>query len=70
MTTTRQLAAILAADDAGYSRLFGAGEGGTLVDGHQSRRHCQVDILADLSRPRGDATAALLHADIALTAGA
>jgi len=50
MTTTRQLAAILAADDAGYSRLFGAGEGGTLVDGHQSRRHCQVDILADPSR--------------------
>ena len=69
MTTTRQLAAILAADDAGYSRLFGAGEGGTLVDGHQSRRHCQVEILAAQS-PRGDATAALLHADIALTAGA
>src|SRR6266568_7455673 len=30
MTTTRRLAAILAADVAGYSRLIGADEGGTL----------------------------------------
>jgi adenylate cyclase len=31
MTATRRLAAILAADVAGYSRLIGADEGGTLV---------------------------------------
>jgi adenylate cyclase len=31
MTTTRRLAAILAADVAGYSRLIGADEGGTLT---------------------------------------
>jgi len=30
MTATRRLAAILAADVAGYSRLMGADEGGTL----------------------------------------
>ena len=30
MTATRRLAAILAADVAGYSRLIGADEGGTL----------------------------------------
>ena len=30
MTVTRRLAAILAADVAGYSRLIGADEGGTL----------------------------------------
>ena len=30
MTTTRRLAAVLAADVAGYSRLIGADEGGTL----------------------------------------
>ena len=30
MTQTRRLAAILAADVAGYSRLIGADEGGTL----------------------------------------
>ena len=30
MTTTRRLAAILAADAAGYSRLIGADEAGTL----------------------------------------
>ena len=30
MTTTRRLAAILAADIAGYSRLMGADEEGTL----------------------------------------
>src|SRR6266446_5444719 len=30
MTTTRRLAAILAADVAGYARLIGADEGGTL----------------------------------------
>jgi hypothetical protein len=30
MSQTRRLAAILAADVAGYSRLIGAGEGGTL----------------------------------------
>jgi adenylate cyclase len=30
MTATRRLAAILATDVAGYSRLIGAGEGGTL----------------------------------------
>ena len=30
MTATRRLAAILAPDVAGYSRLFGADEGGTL----------------------------------------
>ena len=31
MTATRRLAAILAADVAGYSRLIGADEGGTLL---------------------------------------
>ena len=31
MTTTRRLAAILAADAAGYSRLIGSDEGGTLA---------------------------------------
>jgi class 3 adenylate cyclase len=31
MTATRRLAAILAADVAGYSRLIGADEGGTLA---------------------------------------
>ena len=31
MTTTRRLAAILAADVAGYSRLIGSDEGGTLA---------------------------------------
>jgi adenylate cyclase len=30
MTATRRLAAILAADVAGYARLIGADEGGTL----------------------------------------
>ena len=31
MTTTRRLVAILAADVAGYTRLIGADEGGTLA---------------------------------------
>ena len=31
MTATRRLAAILAADVAGYSRLIGSDEGGTLA---------------------------------------
>jgi hypothetical protein len=36
MTTARRLAAILAADVAGYSRLIGAGEEGTLDRPHET----------------------------------
>src|SRR6201993_3225157 len=41
MTTTRRLAAILAADVAGYSRLMGADEEGTLA----ALKHRRQDIL-------------------------
>src|SRR5712672_126689 len=38
MTATRRLAAILAADVVGYSRLMGADEGGTLAELKELRR--------------------------------
>src|SRR6516162_6732953 len=41
MTATRRLAAILAADAAGYSRLIGADEGGTL----QALKTIRVELL-------------------------
>jgi len=39
MTQTRRLAAILAADVAGYSRLIGADEEGTLVSAGAKMPH-------------------------------
>ena len=52
MTTTRRLAAILAADVEGYSRLIGADEGGTLqafkdIQAELFERHCQENGLLD-----------------------
>ena len=44
MTATRRLAAILAADVAGYSRLMGADEEGTL---ERLKGHCQENGLLD-----------------------
>ena len=41
MIATRRLAAILAADVAGYSRLIGADEGGTL----QARKAIQAELI-------------------------
>jgi len=41
MSQTRRLAAILAADVAGYSRLIGADEGGTL----QTFKHVRAELL-------------------------
>ena len=41
MTATRRLAAILAADVAGYSRLIGADEGGTL----QALKSVRAEVL-------------------------
>ena len=43
MSATRRLAAILAADVAGYSRLMGADEEGTL-ERLKARRHDFVDL--------------------------
>ena len=42
MTPTRRLAAILAADVAGYSRLIGVDEGGSIFNGNR-----QEDIWID-----------------------
>jgi len=42
MTQTRRLAAILAADVAGYSRLIGVDEGGSIFNGNR-----QEDIWID-----------------------
>src|SRR5215813_5750564 len=47
MTATRRLAAILAADVAGYSRLIGADEGGTLERLRALRRELLDPKLAD-----------------------
>jgi len=44
MTQTRRLAAILAADVAGYSRLMGADEEGTLARLAEDRRGLDKDV--------------------------
>jgi adenylate cyclase len=46
MTATRRLAAILAADVAGYSRLMGADEEGTLERFKAPRRELLIPRLA------------------------
>jgi adenylate cyclase len=42
VTTTRRLAAILAADVAGYSRLIGADEAGTLQASRRYEPSCLI----------------------------
>jgi adenylate cyclase len=58
MTTTRRLAAILAADVAGYSRLIGADEGGTLERLKELRRELLDPKIAEhmgrLAKTTGD----------------
>ena len=51
----RRLAAILAADVAGYLRLMGADEEGTHghVTAHIRERHCQVERFSQNTRVRG-----------------
>jgi hypothetical protein len=46
MTVSRRLAGILAADVAGYSRLIGADEGGTVkgFKAIKAERRCQVNL--------------------------
>jgi hypothetical protein len=46
MSQTRRLAAILAADVAGYSRLIGADEGGTALQAPVGRRINDVSSAA------------------------
>jgi hypothetical protein len=57
MTATRRLAAILAADVAGYSRLIGADEGGTL----QALKAIRAELI--------DPTIAALNGRVAKTTG-
>jgi adenylate cyclase len=57
MTATRRLAAILAADVAGYSRLIGADEGGTL----QALKAIRAELI--------DPTIAAYHGRLVKTTG-
>jgi hypothetical protein len=57
MSQTRRLAAILAADVAGYSRLMGADEEGTLERLKALRRELLVPTIAAAASSRPPATA-------------
>ena len=58
MSQTRRLAAILAADVAGYSRLMGADEEGTLERLKALRRETDDSKIKGLRRPIAGATGA------------